>query len=132
MSPAVIVALATLVAFVVLCGITLWKFDADDAIKVLGVFTGVFGLIIGAMGTYFFTRTEVTAARNEAAAVHTLAFQYKTQLANAARVVDAINSKPPTSTLAELKNDQSYQAAVGQLNAMKANHEFDSQYPMAK
>jgi len=124
MSAAVIVALAMLGAFVILCLVTLWKFSADEAIKVLGVFTGIFGLIFGAMGTYFFTRTELTAARAEATTAHNLATQYKAQLASVAntatqakaRLIETLDSKPLTYTVGELKADSGYKDVVKKLN----------------
>jgi hypothetical protein len=91
--------------------------------KVLGVFTGIFGLIFGAMGTYFFTRTEVTAARTEATAARNIVAQYKSQLGTAAQVVATIDSKPTSYTLAQLKDDQGYQKAVMHLKA--ADAKFD-------
>ena len=118
-------ALAMLGAFVILCVITLWKFNADEAIKVLGVFTGIFGLIFGAMGTYFFTRTEVTAARAEATTEHNVAAQYKTQLASFAKtatqagttLVETVDSKPATYTVAELRADSGFRDAVTKLTS---------------
>jgi len=113
MSSSVIVALAIIFAFVVLGITTMLKYTANEAIRVLGVFTGMFGLVIGAMGTYFFTRTEVDAARS-------VAVQYKDQLAKYAstaaqaktELVNTIDSKPATYTLRELKEDPGYKAAV--------------------
>ena len=120
---AVIVALAMVVAFVVLCLTPIFRYDADQAIRVLAVFTGAFGLIFGAMGTYFFTRTEVTAAQAQTA-------DYKRQLvsiaADSASATAALNrvrlgatglvsyvaAQPDDAKVRDLKNSPAFKSAV--------------------
>jgi hypothetical protein len=40
----------------------------DDFVKVMGVYTGLFGVTIGGASSYFFTRPQIDAARHQAAA----------------------------------------------------------------
>jgi hypothetical protein len=124
MSAPVIVALSIVGAFALLSGVALWKYAATDAIKVIVVLTGFFGAPLGAIGTYYFTRSEITAARAEAATAHNLAVQLKSQLASVSntaseartQLVKSVDSKPATYTLGELKGDSDYKNAVMKLD----------------
>jgi hypothetical protein len=114
MSSAVIVALGIILAFVILGGIAVWRHPAKDAIKVIIALTPFFAAPVGAFGTYFFTRSEVTTARAETTVARNLAVRYKE--ANS-KLVATFDSKPLTATLAELKSDRTFRDTLNKVSA---------------
>lgn len=82
MESAVTVALGILILGTIIAVVSILRYPkVDDAVKVLGVFSGLFGVISGGLASYFFTReplqkerergdnvsAELTTARQDAA-----------------------------------------------------------------
>jgi hypothetical protein len=143
MPSSVTVALGIVLAFVILSVVSIWKYGADEAIKVIIALTAFFGAPLGAIGAYFFTRTEVAAAHAEATAARNVAVQYKAQLASVSdtateakvALVQTIDSKPATYTIGELKSDAHFKDAVRKLDAASVvvhDGVIWQQYPPAK
>jgi hypothetical protein len=128
-----IIALTIIGAYVLLCAIALWKYAATDAIKVIVALTGFFGAPLGAIGTYYFARNEITAARADATTAHNMAAQANALLASVSKaatqaktqLVETIDSKPSTYTVGELKADSGYKNAVIKLDSAGIVYGFD-------
>lgn len=78
---------------------------ADDALKIIGAFSGILGIMSGAFVTYFFTRDSINEAKERAN-------EYKIQFTEAKTEKDALESlwkkiaaKPDNTSLATIKLD---------------------------
>ncbi len=117
MPPSMYVAIGLLAAFTIICVVVLRRFSADECLKIIGLFTGFFGLSFGAFCGYFFNRNEVLTAQRQAT-------EYGAQLASVLRdtaeakttLVDTVNSRPATFTMEELKYDKDYKAVLNKLS----------------
>lgn len=66
--PAAAVAIAIVVVLGLLGGAAILRYAAADALQIWAGLTGALGAVIGAIGTYFFTRETVRTAQDQAAA----------------------------------------------------------------
>src|ERR1700722_2384697 len=99
MSPPLYVAIGLLATFAVLCIVAFIRYTADEALKILGVLTGFFGISFGAVCGYFFNHNEVIAAQQQATAYRVqLASVLKSTTEAKATLADTVDSKPATYT----------------------------------
>jgi hypothetical protein len=67
-SAPVVVVLAVMLMLAAVSVFAIFKYpQVDDFVKVMGVFTGLFGTVVGSASTYFFTREPLAAAQRQAA-----------------------------------------------------------------
>ncbi len=81
---------------------------ADEALKMVGAFLGLFGVVIGSCGTYFFTRPPLKEAQR-------LAAVYQERAANAEQQLASLG-KNTTSLLTELSK-QGWQTPLATVKA---------------
>ncbi len=88
------------------------RYNVEGALKILGVMSGVIGLLTGAFGTYFFTRYPIAEARQKAAIAETRAAEAESKLATATQQATTfaarVASAPDQVRVGSLRRDPEF------------------------
>jgi hypothetical protein len=94
---------------VILCGLPIWKYGPNEALKLVTAFLTFFSFIGGSVVTYFFAQKQVAALRIQAAEYRTTATKAGIALDNFA---NAVAAQREDAKLFELKSDPRYKSAA--------------------
>lgn len=134
--------LSTVVALVILVLITsigitaIVRYPAEDAIKVLGAVTGIFGVVIGSFITYFFTKEQITTAHQRVASAETTAQIAQTQLAqleaSKKELIATINMYPPNSTVEKFRGSNEYRQSLASAQRIEPISPSSKRFPLTE
>ena len=98
---------------IAICGVAaILRYNVEGALKILGVLSGVFGVLIGAFVTYFFTRIPIAEARQKAVVAETRAAEAESKLSavsqQAATFAGRIASAPDQLNVGSLRRDPDF------------------------
>jgi len=102
-----ILSLITTIAVVAMC-----RYNVDGALKVLGLLSGLFGVVTGTFVTYFFTREAAVIAQQRAAVAEvraeTAEKRYASLQSTAINLLATINAFPDQGSVAKLRKNPGF------------------------
>ena len=112
-----IVALGILTLIAAIAVVAIHKYTADDALKVLGVLSGLFGVVTGTFVTYFFTREATVIAQQRTVVAEARAKTAELNLAilqsNATDLLATFNTLSDQTSVATLRQDPGFVKSLG-------------------
>lgn len=104
-----LVALGILSLIAIISIAAIMRYKAEEALKILGVLSGLFGVVTGTFVTYFFTREPITIATQRAEVAETRATTAELKLANlaanATTLLADFNALPDQTSVADVRKN---------------------------